>query len=190
MEAVARSAKHVMYDSSGRVLSCLFCRICAQQEPAQELLRAQRCLAFRNIRPCAPCHLLVAPIAHVQNVHALAGMSKDEGVELLRQLREAGEKAYRIWLATESSLGGAKGHPDVPQPVPQKETHSVEEIEAYDRLMGLQFCYHIPPYNSVDHLHLHVIAGRRTMIGSLIYNTDWSFWCKTHDNVLNSLGSK
>jgi diadenosine tetraphosphate (Ap4A) HIT family hydrolase len=40
------------------------------------------------------------------------------------------------------------------------------------------FCFHIPPFNSIDHLHLHAIgnAGTMTMVGRLKYSTGVYCW--------------
>lgn len=42
-----------------------------------------------------------------------------------------------------------------------------------------QFSFHVPPFNSIDHLHLHAIGRRDTMglIGGLKY-WEGSYWCK------------
>jgi histidine triad (HIT) family protein len=52
--------------------SCLFCRISAGEIPATIVHETGTVLAFRNIRPEAPVHVLVIPRAHHENVAALA----------------------------------------------------------------------------------------------------------------------
>jgi histidine triad (HIT) family protein len=52
--------------------SCLFCRISAGEIPATIVHETDTVLAFRNIRPEAPVHVLVIPRAHHENVAALA----------------------------------------------------------------------------------------------------------------------
>jgi histidine triad (HIT) family protein len=52
--------------------SCLFCRISAGEIPATIVHETDTVLAFRNIRPEAPAHVLVIPRAHHENVAALA----------------------------------------------------------------------------------------------------------------------
>lgn len=44
---------------------CLFCRIAAGAIPSQKVAETERVLAFRDIRPQAPTHVLLIPKAHV-----------------------------------------------------------------------------------------------------------------------------
>jgi histidine triad (HIT) family protein len=51
---------------------CLFCRIAAGEIPTTEVHRTDRVLAFRDIDPKAPVHVLVIPRDHHTDVAALA----------------------------------------------------------------------------------------------------------------------
>ncbi|HBJ32336.1 MAG TPA: hypothetical protein DDY93_13325 [Dehalococcoidia bacterium] len=44
--------------------NCIFCRIVAGESPASVIYRDDRLIAFMDIRPVNPDHLLVIPIAH------------------------------------------------------------------------------------------------------------------------------
>jgi histidine triad (HIT) family protein len=52
---------------------CLFCRIVAGEIPATIVHDTPTTLAFRDIDPKAPVHVLVIPKAHHRDVLALAG---------------------------------------------------------------------------------------------------------------------
>ena len=52
---------------------CLFCRIVAGEIPATVVHETATTLAFRDIDPKAPVHVLVIPKAHHRDVLALAG---------------------------------------------------------------------------------------------------------------------
>jgi histidine triad (HIT) family protein len=52
---------------------CLFCRIVAGEIPATVVHETDTTLAFRDIGPKAPVHVLVIPKAHHADVAALAG---------------------------------------------------------------------------------------------------------------------
>ena len=52
--------------------SCLFCRIVAGEIPATVVHETATTLAFRDIDPKAPVHVLVIPKAHHRDVLALA----------------------------------------------------------------------------------------------------------------------
>jgi histidine triad (HIT) family protein len=57
---------------------CLFCRIATGEIPADIVTRDDHFLAFRDIAPKAPVHLLVIPVRHVESLAGVAGL--DEGV--------------------------------------------------------------------------------------------------------------
>ncbi len=54
------------------VTDCLFCRIVAGEIPARTVHETDTTLAFRDIGPQAPVHVLVIPKAHHADVAALA----------------------------------------------------------------------------------------------------------------------
>lgn len=49
---------------------CLFCRIVAGDIPATIVARTDRVVAFRDVSPQAPVHVLVVPTDHFPNVSA------------------------------------------------------------------------------------------------------------------------
>jgi histidine triad (HIT) family protein len=51
---------------------CLFCRIVAGEIPAAVVHETESTLAFRDVGPKAPVHVLVIPKAHYTDVAALA----------------------------------------------------------------------------------------------------------------------
>jgi histidine triad (HIT) family protein len=55
------------------VETCLFCRIVSGEIPATVVHRTDTTVAFRDIDPKAPTHVLVIPVAHHADVTALAG---------------------------------------------------------------------------------------------------------------------
>ena len=46
---------------------CLFCGIVAGDIPAEVVAETDRTIAFRDIQPQAPVHVLVVPRRHVEN---------------------------------------------------------------------------------------------------------------------------
>jgi histidine triad (HIT) family protein len=63
-------------------LDCLFCKIVAREIPADIILETSTTLAFRDIQPEAPTHVLVIPKAHQPDVVALAAASPQALVDL------------------------------------------------------------------------------------------------------------
>jgi histidine triad (HIT) family protein len=54
------------------VAECLFCAIAAGEIPATRVVETDRVLAFRDINPQAPTHVLVISKTHYPDVAALA----------------------------------------------------------------------------------------------------------------------
>jgi histidine triad (HIT) family protein len=51
--------------------SCLFCRIAAREIPADIVRESERVVAFRDVNPQAPTHILLIPKEHVTSVAEL-----------------------------------------------------------------------------------------------------------------------
>ena len=47
---------------------CLFCRIVKQEIPAKIVHEDKNCVAFRDINPQAPTHVLIVPRRHLEKV--------------------------------------------------------------------------------------------------------------------------
>jgi histidine triad (HIT) family protein len=75
---------------------CLFCRIVSGDVPAQVVRRSPDAVAFRDINPQAPVHLLVIPTAHVAAVRAATGPDGERVVG--RTLAFAAEVAREMGL--------------------------------------------------------------------------------------------
>ena len=52
-------------------MSCLFCRIIAGEIPATKVYEDDRLIAFNDINPQAPMHVLVVPKEHIATVNDL-----------------------------------------------------------------------------------------------------------------------
>ena len=66
----------VMAERRERDPECLFCRIVAGEVPADRVLEDDRLVAFRDIAPRAPTHVLVVPREHIPSVREL---TEDDG---------------------------------------------------------------------------------------------------------------
>jgi len=56
---------------------CLFCRIVSGEIPADRVAEGEHWLAFHDVSPQAPVHVLVIPKAHIESVADLEGESID-----------------------------------------------------------------------------------------------------------------
>lgn len=91
---------------------CLFCRILDGGIPATVVAETEHSLAFRDVDPQAPTHVLVIPRRHVENVAALADAAPDELTDVVRLAKRVAEQeglaGYRMVANT-----GAQAHQTV-----------------------------------------------------------------------------
>lgn len=103
---------------------CIFCKIAAGEIPATLVKRTDRLVAFRDVSPQAPVHVLVIPIEHLASLaEARDGALLGEMLMLARDIardEKIAEDGYRIVLNTNKNGG-----------------------------------------QTVFHLHLHLLGGRR-----------------------------
>lgn len=76
---------------------CLFCRIVAGEQPADVVAETSRTVAFRDINPAAPVHVLVVPRDHVDNA---ANIDAGHGEDLAEMLVTARKVAEAEGIAT------------------------------------------------------------------------------------------
>jgi histidine triad (HIT) family protein len=106
--------------------ACLFCRIVAGEIPAKKVHEDDRLIAFEDINPQAPLHVLVVPRAHVATLNDLDGSHDGLVGAMVRTAaaiaRERGfdERGYRTVFNCNAEAG-----------------------------------------QTVFHVHLHVLGGRR-----------------------------
>ena len=55
--------------------NCLFCKIIAGEIPSTRVYEDETVLAFRDISPQAPTHILVIPKAHISGVSAITAQN-------------------------------------------------------------------------------------------------------------------
>jgi histidine triad (HIT) family protein len=70
---------------------CLFCNIVARKTPADIVFENDHILAFRDIRPVAPTHVLVIPKRHVVGIHEATSADEEMLGHLLLAAREVAE---------------------------------------------------------------------------------------------------
>ena len=54
-------------------MDCLFCKIVAGEIPSNKVYEDEAVLAFRDIAPMAPTHILVEPKTHIPSVDGVNG---------------------------------------------------------------------------------------------------------------------
>jgi len=98
---------------------CLFCKIIKREIPASIVYEDDRMVAFNDINPQAPTHVLVVPKRHIESLNELvaeddaivgkmvrraAAIAKDRGISaggyrtVFNTNREAGQTVFHIHL--------------------------------------------------------------------------------------------
>ncbi|MFH1863146.1 MAG: histidine triad nucleotide-binding protein [bacterium] len=52
-------------------MDCIFCKIANGEIPAKLLHKDNELVAFQDIRPQAPVHILIIPVEHIESIMAL-----------------------------------------------------------------------------------------------------------------------
>ena len=95
--------------------SCLFCRIAAGEIPADVVLRNNDVVAFRDVNPQAPVHVLVIPIEHHANVTELSAKAPHLASKLIDAAAavarsEGLDDQYRLVFNTGADVGQSVFH--------------------------------------------------------------------------------
>jgi histidine triad (HIT) family protein len=93
---------------------CLFCRIVRREIPATLVAETEDCVAFRDINPQAPVHVIVIPRRHVASLNDVtdaqlvgrlatlaAGIARTEGIA---------DSGYRTVINTNADAGQTVFH--------------------------------------------------------------------------------
>lgn len=97
-----------------RDTSCLFCTIVAGEIPAEMVHSDDRVIAFRDIAPKAPVHILVVPREHQPNAAATAATDPTLIADLVTVAHavaaEQGHSAYNLLFNTGAEAGQTVFH--------------------------------------------------------------------------------
>lgn len=94
---------------------CLFCRIVAGEIPADVVHEGPRTLAFRDVTPQAPTHVLVVPREHYADLAALGSADPAYLAEVLVAATQVAEQegltgGYRLVANTGDDGGQSVNH--------------------------------------------------------------------------------
>ncbi|MFD4989695.1 histidine triad nucleotide-binding protein [Streptomyces sp. NPDC058374] len=95
---------------------CLFCKIATGDVPATVVRETDTTVAFRDINPQAPTHVLVIPRAHYPDAAALSAAEPAIAADVLREAGETAaqegvaETGYRVIFNTGSGAGQTVFH--------------------------------------------------------------------------------
>ncbi|MEK7217078.1 MAG: histidine triad nucleotide-binding protein [Chloroflexota bacterium] len=96
--------------------TCIFCRIIAGDIPGTFVYRDEQAVAFRDINPRAPVHVLVVPVEHIESLATLEERHQEIGGRLLQAAAEVAriegvaERGFRIVANTGPESGSEVAH--------------------------------------------------------------------------------
>jgi histidine triad (HIT) family protein len=93
---------------------CIFCKIVRREIPADEVLRNDDVVAFRDLNPQAPTHILVIPTVHATHLSEFAASANaGAAARLLEAAAELGTRfgpgGYRV-VTNEGDDAGQSVH--------------------------------------------------------------------------------
>jgi len=97
-------------------MDCIFCKIASGDIPAEKVYESENILAFKDIAPVAPEHILIIPKKHIGNVDELSGEDSAHMGELLlaaseiSKERALNELGYRLIINNGKAAGQEVAH--------------------------------------------------------------------------------
>ena len=83
-------------------MDCIFCKIVAGDIPCNKVLETDTVLAFADINPQAPTHILIIPKEHISSITDMTDKQADVLADMMRVVRdivaknELGKNGYRV----------------------------------------------------------------------------------------------
>ncbi len=96
--------------------NCLFCKIVRREIPAKIAAESEQALAFYDINPQAPVHILAIPKAHIENAMAVKSEHSGTLFEVLKLAQETARKegidksGFRLIFNNGPDAGQAVSH--------------------------------------------------------------------------------
>lgn len=109
---------------------CVFCNVTPDR--FNMVLEDDKYICFRDRSPAAQVHLLVIPRTHIANVQSLTHRDSN----LVREMQRLGNNALDVIA---------------------QQAHDISTVKSDAEVGERRFGFHIPPFRSVDHFHLHCL---------------------------------
>lgn len=95
---------------------CIFCKIAAKEIPGQIVYEDDKMIAFHDISPAAPVHVVVIPKKHIVSLLALTAEDESLMGHMMHTIAKIAtdlgldEKGFRIVANTKEDGGQTVGH--------------------------------------------------------------------------------
>jgi diadenosine tetraphosphate (Ap4A) HIT family hydrolase len=156
--------KGVTYDSHGQMLDTLFAQICdgrlapGGKDGGKLLHQDEQVVAFVPIGPASDNHLLVVSKRWIRNCNDLQPSDQ----ELLLHMKRVGLEVLRGRSSSAAQTGGWSEQ-------------------------NVTLCFHRPPFNTIDHLHLHCVEHPKYPLAGVKYTDFLTPWCLPFDAAMQRL---
>ena len=95
-------------------MDCIFCKIINKEAPADIVYENEKVIAFYDIRPSAPIHILIVPKKHLKSVREIKEEDKNLMGELFLVAQKIAEeknlKAHKLLVRTGREAGQMVDH--------------------------------------------------------------------------------
>jgi len=98
------------------MMNCIFCKISAGEIPAAKVFEDERCVAFNDLSPQAPVHILIIPREHVDSLDKVSESDEPVLGHLLLTAADIArskgfaENGYRVVINTNADGGQTVFH--------------------------------------------------------------------------------
>ena len=92
-------------------MNCIFCKIVSKEIPAQIVYENEKVLAFNDINPISPEHILIIPKNHIASIDDVSKDDADisaamfEAAKEIAEIKNLSEKGYRIIINNGKAAG-------------------------------------------------------------------------------------
>ncbi|MEL7646736.1 MAG: histidine triad nucleotide-binding protein [Sedimentibacter sp.] len=73
-------------------MSCIFCQIANKEIPSQFLFENDNLVAFRDLNPQAPVHILVVPKMHISSMNEITSENSSVVAEIFEAINKIAEQ--------------------------------------------------------------------------------------------------
>lgn len=97
-------------------MECIFCKIISREIPSEIIYEDSEMLAFPDIHPVAPVHVLIIPKKHIENINDLKDSDKELIGKIILAAKKIAEdlkisdKGYKLLIRTGPDGGQEVGH--------------------------------------------------------------------------------
>ncbi len=75
-------------------MDCLFCKIVAGEIPSEKVYESETILAFKDINPQAPVHILIIPKMHIESLSAVTEDTVGVTAEIMLVARQLAQEFH------------------------------------------------------------------------------------------------